>query len=59
VYKSGKIHLVVDALSRLLGFTKPKGVFDQTIDANLFYSKLEWMKGVKEILKIIQIKGTL
>jgi hypothetical protein len=34
-------------------------VFDQTIDASLFYAKLEWLKDVKEFLRIWHIGGTL
>jgi hypothetical protein len=32
---------------------------NQTIDANLFYTELEWLKDVKEILKTRQIDGML
>jgi hypothetical protein len=32
-------------------------VLDQTIDASLFYIKLDWLNDVKEILKTSQIKG--
>jgi len=59
VYKLGRIHVVTNALSRLLDSIKPIGVPYQTIDANLFYIGLEWLNDVKEFLKIGQIKGTL
>jgi hypothetical protein len=41
MYKLGKIHVVVDALSRLPNITKPTCVHDQPIDVNLFYTDLE------------------
>jgi hypothetical protein len=59
MYKLGKIHVVVDALSRLLDVTKPTCVPDQTIDASLFYINLGWLKDVKEFLKTRQFEGTL
>jgi hypothetical protein len=52
VYKSGKTHVVVDALSRLLGSTKPINVFGQTINASLFYTRPEWLNDVNFVLKI-------
>jgi hypothetical protein len=51
MYKLGKIHVVANALSRLLDSTKPTGMSDQTIDASLFYTRLEWLNDVKELLK--------
>jgi hypothetical protein len=51
-YKPGRIHVVANALSRLLDITKPTGVPNQTIDASLFYTKLEWLNDVKEFLRI-------
>jgi hypothetical protein len=36
VYKPGRLHLMVNALSRLPNHTKPIGVCDQTCDAHLF-----------------------
>jgi hypothetical protein len=48
VYKPGRIHVVEDTFSRLLDITKPTSVPNPTIDANLFYTKLEWLKDVKE-----------
>jgi len=59
VYKPGRTHVVANALSRLLNIIKPTGVLDQTIDANLFYTGLEWLNDAKEFLKIGQIEGTL
>jgi len=46
-------------LSKLPDSTKPTGVLNQTIDAMLFYIGLEWLKDVKDFLKIGHIKGTL
>jgi hypothetical protein len=34
-----------------LDIIESTSVFDQTIDANLFYVELEWLKDVKESLK--------
>jgi len=51
--------LITDALSRLPDIIKPIGVLDQTIDANLFYTKLEWLKDVNIFLKTRQIEGML
>ncbi len=59
VYKLGKTHVVANELLRLLDITKPTGVLDQTTDASLFNTKLEWLKDVKEFLRIGQIEGTL
>jgi hypothetical protein len=59
MYKSRKIHVVIDALSRLLDITKPIGVPDQTTNATLFYTEAEWLNYVKEFLRIKQIEGTL
>jgi hypothetical protein len=52
MYKLGGTHVLVDSLSRLLDITKPISVLDQTTDASLFYAKLEWLKDVKEFLRI-------
>jgi hypothetical protein len=52
VYKPDIIHVIANVLSRLLDSTEPIDVFDQTIDASLFYIKLEWLNDVKEFLKI-------
>jgi hypothetical protein len=59
MYRPGKIHVVADALLRLLDIIKPICVCDQTTYANMFYTKLEWLNDVKEFLKIGLIKGTL
>ncbi len=48
MYKLGITHVVIDVLSRLLHITEPIGVPNQTIDANLFYIEIEWLKVVKE-----------
>jgi hypothetical protein len=37
VYMSSRIHVVVDALSRLPYIIEPTSVPNQTIDASLFY----------------------
>ncbi len=37
VYKPGIIHVVTNALSRLLDIIEPTCVLDQTTDASLFY----------------------
>jgi hypothetical protein len=34
-------------------------VFNQTTNVSLFYAKLEWLKDVKEFLRIGNIEGTL
>ncbi len=52
MYKPSKTHVVADALSRLLNIIEPTGVPNQTIDANLFYTKLKWLNDVKEFLRI-------
>ncbi len=59
MYKPRKTRVVADALSRLPNITKPTSVFDQTTNASLFYTKLEWLKDVKENLRIGQIENTL
>jgi hypothetical protein len=46
VYNACRTHVVTDALSRLTDTTKPTSVSDQTIDANQFYTKLEWLNDV-------------
>jgi hypothetical protein len=51
VYKLNKIHVVTDALLRLLNSTKPTSVLNQTIDASLFYTRPEWLNDVKEFFK--------
>jgi hypothetical protein len=59
VYKLSRIHVVANALLKLPDNIEPIGVPNQTIDAGLFYTKLEWLNDVKEFLKIKQIEGTL
>jgi hypothetical protein len=59
MYKPSKVHVVIDALLRLLEITEPIGVLDQTIDASLFYTKPKWLNDVKEVFIIGQIEGTL
>jgi hypothetical protein len=51
VYKLGKTHVITNALSKLLDITKPIDVPNQTTDANLFYTRPEWLNDVKEFLK--------
>jgi hypothetical protein len=41
MYKPSRTHVVVDALPKLLNIIYSIGVFDQTIDANMFYTKPE------------------
>jgi hypothetical protein len=38
VYKPGRTHVIIDALSRLLNTTKPTVMPYQTIGASLFYT---------------------
>jgi len=59
VYKPSKIHVVANALSRLPDIIKPTCVFDQTTNASLFYTRLEWLNDGKDFLKIGQLEGTL
>ncbi len=51
MYKPGKTHVVIDALSRLLSSTKLACVPNQTTNASFFYTKLEWLNDVKDFLK--------
>ncbi len=37
MYKSGKIHVVLNALLRLPNVIEPLGVLEQTIDVSLFF----------------------
>jgi hypothetical protein len=39
--------------------TEATGVFDQTLDASLFYIEPEWMKDVKDLFRTRQIEATL
>jgi hypothetical protein len=59
VYKPSGIHVVTNALSKLLDITKPTSVPNQTTYASLFYTKLEWLNDVKEFLRTRHIEGTL
>jgi hypothetical protein len=59
VYKLSRTHVVANALLKLPNNIEPTGVPNQTIDASLFYTKLEWLNDVKEFLKTRQIEGTL
>jgi hypothetical protein len=43
IYKLGKTHVVVDALSKLPDSSKPLGVSNQIIHASLFSIKPIWM----------------
>jgi hypothetical protein len=47
-YKHGRIHVVADALSKLLGNLEPLGIPDQTIDASLFLYNLYGCKNGKD-----------
>jgi hypothetical protein len=49
-YKLDKSHVIAYALSRLPDIIEPTCVLDQTTYASLFYTKLEWLKDVKEFL---------
>jgi hypothetical protein len=51
VYKLGRIHVVIDALSILLDIIEPTSLLDQTTYASLFYIEPEWLKDVKEFLR--------
>ncbi len=52
VYKPSKVHVIVDALSRLSDITKPT-------NPSLLYIEPKWLNDVKEFLKIGQIEGML
>jgi hypothetical protein len=41
LYKLGRTHVIVDALSRLLDIIEPTGVSNQTTYAGLFYVELK------------------
>jgi hypothetical protein len=58
MYKPGITHVVANVLSKLPNITKFISVPNQTTNASLFYTKLEWLKNVKEFLKTRQIEGT-
>jgi hypothetical protein len=59
MYKPGRTNVVENALLRLLDITKPTSVLNQTTNASLFYTKLEWLYDVKEFLKIGKFEDTL
>ncbi len=59
MYELDKIHVVVDALSRLPNIIEPLGVRDQTTCASLFYMLPEWLKDVKEFLRTKKIENML
>ncbi len=59
VYKLRRIHVVANALLKPPNITKPIGVFNQTINASLFYIEPKWLNDVKDFLITWQIKGTL
>jgi hypothetical protein len=48
VYKLGRSHLMVDALSRLPNHIKLVGVPNQTCDVHMFTLQLEWLHNVYE-----------
>jgi len=50
VYKLGKSHLMVDALSRPPNQEKPISVLNQTIDVHLFTLQQEWSHNVYDYL---------
>jgi hypothetical protein len=52
VYKPSRIHVVADAFSRLLNILKPTSVPNQTTYASLFHIEPEWLKDLKEFLRI-------
>jgi hypothetical protein len=47
VYKLGRTHVIIDALSKLLNNIEPIGVLNQTTNANLFYTRPKWLNDVK------------
>jgi hypothetical protein len=57
VYKPSNV--VVDVLLRLLNTIEPIGMHDQTIYANMFYTKPEWLNDVKDFLRTWHIEKTL
>ncbi len=58
MYKLGKTHVVVDALSKLLDIIEPTNMPNQTTYLSLFYTKPKWLNDVKELLITSQIEGT-
>ncbi len=59
VYKLGRTHVVVDALSRLLNSSKPLGAPDHKTDASLFSIEPLWMHEVKTYLETSHMPKTL
>jgi hypothetical protein len=59
VYNPNKTHVIAYALLRLPDIIKPTCVPDQTINANLFYTELEWLNDVNFFLRTRQIENTL
>jgi hypothetical protein len=53
------VYVVANALLRLPDITKLTGLLDETIDASLFYTELEWLNEVKNFLRTKHIEGTL
>ncbi len=58
MYKLGITHVVVDALSRLSDSIEPTNVPNQTKDASLFYTWVEWLNDVTFFFKTRHIEGT-
>ncbi len=48
VYKLGRTHVAADVL---LDVAEPTSVPNQTTNASLFYTKLEWLNDVKDFLR--------
>jgi hypothetical protein len=59
MYKPYRTHVIANALSRLPDLTKPIGVPNQTIDVNMFYTKLEWLNDVNFFLRTNKIENKL
>ncbi len=59
MYKLDGTHVVIDSLSRLLDIIEPTSVLDQTTNVSFFYVEPEWLKDVKEFLKIGHVEGML
>ncbi len=52
MYKSGRTHVIADALSRLLNSIEPTSVPNQTTYASFFYIGHVWLNDAKDFLKI-------
>ncbi len=59
MYKLRRTHVFIDSFSRLPYIIEPTRVLNQTTNVSLFYAKLEWLKDVKEFLRIGHIEHTL